>query len=449
MMRRGSYPIMLYLHAACVGVVLLLVGCGEKQTPVGKDLLANGSFEEVVDGLPVGWRVERFRGLESETAAEWGVDEERAYDGKRSFYFQAGPDTRGFFVLVQTVQPKNARQLHIRGAIKTLDVTMNRSQYPQANFTLTCYDDAGNRFESARFYDLKTGARVGTGDWIVEDRVYRLPANTARVDVSCALGMEGKIWFDAVSVDVPAGLPWMTDETKNFRFHWLAGSEYPEGSKEYQQQLFDYYCARLNLPEPERPKVDSYFYPDSATLFEAIGVRGAKKSYWDEREVHSIYPVDDHEIIHMITKPYGVLPFALTEGTAFYLMKDYRGRPVLQMAQDLLKDDKLPDLVAILDGGTMRRIDPNVVAPAAASFIGYLLEMYGPEKFLDLHREANAASAAPEFGAAFERVYAVAPEKAEAEWRMLLGRLDFSGESAPDTTLADTVITDTAGAQRR
>jgi hypothetical protein len=169
-----------------------------------------------------------------------------------------------------------------------------------------------------------------------------------------------------------------------------------------------------------------------------------KKSYWDEREVHSIYPVDDHEIIHIITKPYGVLPFALTEGTAFYMIKDYKGQPVLKVAQNLLKEEKLPALVAMLETGTMRRINPDVVAPAAASFVGYLMEIGGPQKFLDLHREANAAISPIEFDEAFKRVYGISAKTAEGEWIKLLGRLDFSKQAASDTT-----VTDTTGTQQR
>ena len=103
MKRWRSHLCAFTLPAVSVSAVLLLAGCGEKQTPVGKNLITNGSFEEVVDGVPVGWRLERFRGLDSDVSVEWGVDEDRAYDGRRSFYFAAGPYARRFFVLVQTI----------------------------------------------------------------------------------------------------------------------------------------------------------------------------------------------------------------------------------------------------------------------------------------------------------------------------------------------------------
>lgn len=422
-------------HVALVLVLFALAGCGESKTPVGKNLLQNPSFEEVAEGVPAGWSIQRFKGLDEDIPAVWGVDEDRAFEGRRSVYFEAGPQTRGFFLLVQSIELKDVERIHFRGAVKTLDVTRNPGQYPQANFALTCYNDAGERFESSRFYDLRTQVRAGTsGDWIVEDRVFRLPENTVRLEVACALGMEGRIWFDDLSVTAAPKLPWNTAETRNFTFHWFAGSEYPEGSQEYQQELFDYYCARLGIPEPERPHVDSYFYPDSVTLYETIGVKAAKKSYWDEREVHSIYPVDDHEIIHIVTKPFGVLPFALTEGTAFYLIDDFNGKPVLEVAQNLLKENKLPTLTLLLESGEMRRIDPYVVAPAAAAFVGYLLEMGGPAKFLELHREANATWSISDFAPAFERAYGFPLEKAEEEWRMLLDRLDFTQKKAAADT---------------
>ena len=439
MKRPQSARIAAALLSCLIVASLVIAGCGDKKTARGKNLLTNASFEEVASGVPVGWEIRPFRGLETEAPSEWGIDEQQAYDGKRSFYFAAQPEARRFFVLTQTVNLKGVKRLRVRGAVRTFDVRRGSGQFPQSNFALTFYDKNGNRFGSMRFYDLKTEARTGSSrEWIVEDRVFRIPENSVRVDFHCALGMEGKMWYDAVSLEVPDDLPWLTAETKNFTFHWLAEKEYPEGSKEFQQELLDNYCTRLGIAETERPKIDTYFYPDSASLFAAIGERTPKKSFWDEREVHSVYPVDDHEIIHIVTKPYGVLPFAITEGTAFYLIGDYEGRPVLKVAQEILRDGKLPDLVAMLEQGVMVRINPDFVAPAAASFVGYLMEVYGPQKFLELHAQANAAVGPVEFDEGFKRVYGFSAKEADAEWKALLRKLKFSGTAGLDSTAADT-----------
>jgi len=438
MRRKPSVICMRLVIAGVLSLVWMGAGCGEKTTSVGKNLLTNPSFEDIVDGVPVGWEVRNVKGLETDIPATWGIDEEHRYDGQRSFFFQADEETRRFYMLTQEVEVNNIRRIRVRGAIRTLEAIRNSGQYPLSSFFLTFYDKDRNRFQSMRFYDQRTTNRLGTSDgWTVVDRTFRVPDNTRYVAFHCVFGMEGKIWFDDVSLDVPTDLPWVTSKTENFTFHWLAGSEYPEGSKDFQQELFDYYCSRLGISRTERPTVSTYFYPDSVTLFETVGTRMLKRSYWDEREIHSIYPVDDHEIIHIITKPYGILPLALTEGTAFYLIVNYKGRPILSIAQDLLKGDGLPYLDDILDPGNMRRMNPDVVAATAASFVGYLLELGGPNKFLELHREANAVKRPADFRKAFERVYDVPMEEAEEEWRTTLGRLDFSKTVPPKPDSAE------------
>jgi hypothetical protein len=423
---------------AAVLALAWMAGCGEKGTPVGKNLLKNPSFEKVVDGMPDGWRISPFRGMETDIPATWGVDTERAYSGEKSFYFEAHPETRRFFFLTQTVEVKNVGRLRVRGALRTLDVEKGIRQYPQANYALTCFDKDGNRFESTRYFDLRTPPRRGTsGEWILEDRTFRIPDHTVRVDFHCAVGMQGRIWFDAVSLEVAESPPWRSHETRNFTFHWLPGHEFPDGSMDFQQQLFDNYCTRLGIPEVDRPRIDTFLYPDTVRLFEEIGEHTARKSFWDDAEIHSIYPVDDHEIIHIVLKPYGVLPFALGEGTAFYLIGEFEGEPVLKVAQNILNEDRLPTLLAMVDPALMNRISARLVCPAAASFVGYLLEMFGPEKFLELHRQANAARTPGEFKIAFDSVYGRPVEEAEVEWRTLLARLDFSRLEAPDSTMLD------------
>ena len=181
---------------------LVFAGCGEGgKSPRGKNLLKNGSFEEAANGVPAGWEIGAFRGLETDIPAEWGVDGQVASEGKQSFFFQATPEARRFFVLTQSVELEGVTRLRVRGAVRTLDIRRGQAQYPQSNFALTFYDKNGNRFESTRFYDLKTQAHTGTSlDWIVEDRIFRVPDNTARVEFHCALGMEGKMWYDNVSL---------------------------------------------------------------------------------------------------------------------------------------------------------------------------------------------------------------------------------------------------------
>ncbi|UCG51487.1 MAG: hypothetical protein JSW58_15085 [Candidatus Latescibacterota bacterium] len=444
-MRKGIQLVCRYAAAVLVTLTIFASGCQKSEIPRDVNLLTNPSFEEVEGGLPVGWEVRPFRGIEPAKAAEFGIDESYPHDGDRAVFFKADPDAQRFFMLSQEVEVTDITRIRLRGAVRSLDVRRNAGQYPQANFALTFLNKDRGRTYSARFYDQRTRPRLETSDdWIVEDRIFRLPVDTKYVVVHCVLGMGGTIWFDDVSLEVPTGLGWQETESKNFTFHWLPGSEYPEGSQAYQQQLFDNYATRLGIPESDRPKISHYFYPDSLTMYEAIGVKVPKKAYWDSREVHSIFPVDDHEIVHILTKPYGTLTFGLTEGTAFYLIGHWKNQRIVELAHDLLEDDRLPSVQSIVVPFEMKRQNPDIVGPAAAAFVGFLIEYAGPERFLELHRQANDTGSYEEFRTAFENVYGRSVEDAEAAFRKILAEMTFAppDSTSPGQQLPDSVAPD-------
>jgi len=427
---RGIFAVGAILIAAVIAA-----GCGKGKTPKNKNLLKNPSFEEVDGNVPVGWKIEPFRGLEGMRSPEWGIDTSYPFDGEKAFFLKADAVTRRFVTLSQEVEVKNVDRIRLRGAVRTLDVRREKEQYPQANFALTFYDKDRNRFYSSRFYDKRTRPRLETtDDWIEEELIVRVPVNTAYVVVHCALGMSGTIWFDDVSLDVLTEIGWETSESENFTFHWMPEKPYPDGSREYQQELFTSYATRLGIPKEDRPHINYFFYPDSSALYEAVGSTGPKKSYWDSREVHSIFPVDDHEIVHILTNPYGILPFGLTEGTAFYLIGTYKGKPVQLLAHELLLEDRLPPIQSVINPFAMRQLDPDLAIPAAATFVGFLVEFSGPQRYLDLHAAANNIRSQEEFDKAFEKVYGHTLGEAEAAWRKVLEEMTVPDLTTPDST---------------
>ncbi|UCH84458.1 MAG: hypothetical protein JSW50_01850 [Candidatus Latescibacterota bacterium] len=421
-----------------VGVLLTAIafagGCGKDEAPKDTNLLTNGSFEQVEGNIPVGWELNPFRGMEGSREAEYGIDTAYPFDGENSFFFKADAVTRRFFTLSQEVEVKDVERIKLRGAVRSLDVRRDKQQYPQANLALTYYDQDRNRFYSSRFYDKRTRPRLETSDdWISEELIVRLPENTAYIVVHCALGMTGTVWYDDISLEIPTDIGWNTSVSKNFTFHWTDQAPYPDGSREYQQQLFDNYATRLGIPEVDRPHIYHFLYPDSLSIYQAIGTKEPKKSYWDSQEVHSIYPVDDHEIIHVMTFQYGVLPFGLSEGTAFYLIGEYKGHRLERLAYDLLQNDRLPTVRSIVDPTRVRQMNPDIVIPAAATYIGFLLEFGGTDRFLDFHIAANNMLNYEEYAAAFVKVYEKTPEETDVAWRKILGGLQFPDSAHTET----------------
>lgn len=405
-----------------------LAACGSGDTPHNVNLLDNGSFEEMDGDLPKNWKLNNFRGLKDMRASEYGMDTSDAFDGERSFFFKADSTTRRFFMLSQEIRVKNVTRVRLRAALKGENVDRLGGQYPQANLALTFYDQDRNRFMTQRFADRRTQVRMGSTDgWVLEDRLFKIPPTTAYIVVHCVLGMSGTMWYDSLSLEVPEDVPWLERDGEIFTHYYLPGQDYPEGSIEFQRQLYDQYASRLGVPVAERQPIRYYFYGDSATFLNLLGVKGTDVYCdFDNREIHSVHPADDHEVIHMLTHPFGSLPVALAEGTAYYILDDYHGEAIQPLAQRMLKAGRLPALRSLLDAGVMKQLPPDVLVVGAASFIGYLVEFGGTERFLRLHTEANGTMTYNTFKVAFERTYGGSLEEAEEVWRKTLASADFS-----------------------
>jgi len=420
-----------------LAVALQLTACGQSETPRDVNLLKNTSFENVTDGMPRDWAINNFRGLRDAKPARFGTAELVSHDGSRSFFFEADSSTGRFFMLSQEIRVKGVSRVRIKGAIRAEKVQNDPGQFPQANMAITLYDGDRNRFRTARFADFRTLPVLGnTEGWELQDRVYKIPPTTEYIVFHCVLGMSGTMWFDQVSLEVPTELPWEVEDGPVFVHHWLPGGEYPDGSREYQQELYDSYAARLEVPAAEQEKIDYFFYPDSATFQDALGIK-TKQVYsdFDSREIHSINPADNHEITHLITHPYGSLPLTLAEGTAFYLIDDFRGEQIHPLAQRLLREKRLPTLRQLMDTGVMRQLAPDQLVGGGGSFVGYLIEYGGGKRFMELHRVANGVTTHPTFASAFEQVYGGKLDQAEDVWRATLDSADFSAwekEPAPE-----------------
>lgn len=419
------------LAGACV-LSVLLASCS-RETPQGKNLIRNGGFEDVSNGIPKHWVVKNFRGIEGMKEATYRVNERQVYEGKNSFSFVAEEDTRRFFMLSQEIEVKGVKSIRVRARIKTVGVQSAEQQYPQAGVALTFYNKFRGRFNSQRFADVRTEPLIGSSDgWVQVEEIYRLPEETAFIEVHCVLGMAGRIWFDNVEIDVPEVPPWKEVSGPNFTHYWLDERPYPEGSLEFQDKLYLSYAARLGIPEEDRKPISYYLYPDSAAMHDMIGVDQPIKVDYPRREIHSIHPADDHEIIHLLTSVYGELPVLLGEGTAFYLMDDLFGKPVQPQAQKLLLEGKLPALKDMIGPHVIATLDPHVSAPAAASFVGFLLEFGGPERFKKLHELCNGDMAYDAFATAFEEAYGGSLKEAEKVWHAKLASADFTRDPADD-----------------
>jgi hypothetical protein len=62
--------------------------------------------------------------------------------------------------------------------------------------------------------------------------------------------------------------------------------------------------------------------------------------------------------------------------------------------------------------------------PAAASFIGFLVDVWGPERLLELYKAPTGQTSYAPFARAFKKVYGTPCEEVEKEWHSALAEFE-------------------------
>lgn len=404
---------------AAAAVLAVFAGCGEKAQKYDTNLLVNGSFEKAgPDGVPQGWKLVPFRGSEGQSPIRYGLDTV-SVDGEKSFFFQADPGTRRFFMLQQEVPvAEGTTHVRVKGWLQTQDTQLMKDQFAQCNFLLTFYDAEHKRFQEMRAADKRTPLRAGTHAWMEESFTFRIPNGTRHVALSCILAMNGYAWFDNVSLEVPKPVAWETATTKNFLFHWLPGHPMPDGSREAQQQIFDYMAGKLGLESDV--VVNYYFYPDTATIQNMLSVRGYQYVSWDDYEFHSINANDNHEVVHFMTDAIGRPPRAIAEGTVYWIQDEFEGYPLPEVLKLLVKAGAVPPLNVLFDYNQLVSADAKITMPISAAFVKFIVERWGTEKLMEFYRAINGVNTYDGVAAGFEKVYGLPLPDADRAWRTWL-----------------------------
>ncbi len=411
-------------------LAVAISSCGQKEMSYDTNLLNNPSFEDVSDGIPKHWTLVPFRGLENQQAVEYGIDNNETAEGENSWRFTADPGTERWYSLTQEVEVRDITHVRLRGWMQLEGVKRHPDQYAQCNFLLTFYDENHNRFQEVRFADKRTRFKYGTISWFHEDQVFRVPKGTRYVAVQCILGCDGIVWFDGVELSVPQPLDWQSRSTENFVFNWLPERPFPAGSIENEQRMFNDFAKRLGTESDI--VIHYYLYPDTATIQKILSLRGHQYISWDDLEIHTINPNDNHEIIHFITDVYGIPPRAIAEGTVFWLHGAWYDRPIHQLAAYHLSTGNLPTIAELINYNEFAMIDAHYKMPAAASFVGYLVDRWGVEKLIELYRGVGGFNSYDAFAQVFEKIYDFPCSEVEKAWHMVLAGTTIEESSKLD-----------------
>lgn len=263
----------------------------------------------------------------------------------------------------------------------------------------------------ARFDNCDLYVRVGDGPidatrvlfgdnaWTPLRRRFAVPPAGAVANVGLFLSMPGDAWFDDVRVEAVPPLRWNVAQDGPYEYRWLDGDDVSLPDRQRNAATFERVRAWLGVAAP--PRVTYWKYPDPRTKEEVTGDGGNGHAGPDA--IHTVWPVDAHEVVHVLTRRWGDAPALVAEGLAVHLSGAWQGRPVADYARDLVAQGRwvpLDELYATSDF----RAHPDLVTYAEAGAFAEWLARKGPAPFRLLYERTKAGGASAEDRAAFQAV---------------------------------------------
>jgi hypothetical protein len=146
-------------------------------------------------------------------------------------------------------------------------------------------------------------------------------------------------------------------------------------------------------------------------------------------EIHTLWPRDNHEVVHLYSSLFGRPVARWNEGLAVAFQTNppsgdfvprWSGTPVHDLARQFRQSGRLIAIADLLATNDFRRFDPNVTYPEAGSFVRFVLDTYGLETLKRLFGLGNASNSPDVVRQQFQTVYGRPIADVEIDWWAML-----------------------------
>jgi hypothetical protein len=182
---------------------------------------------------------------------------------------------------------------------------------------------------------------------------------------------------------------------------------------------------------PQR-KITYNKYTTRAHMQAVVGV-GNTNAYADRNTyaIHTLWPIDNHEVVHLFTSAWGDPVALVNEGMAVAFQIDpsrdltprWSGVPLHDLARQFRQQGRLAPLARLAETASWRSEDSNVVYPASGSFMRWLIDQYDLDHVRALYARARGPNeAASGVRASFAAVYGRSLDELEEAWLAFVTR---------------------------
>ncbi len=425
MLQGRSAPLCFILIAALAA----WFGCGGREeegdipdVPIGVNLIENPSFEKWEGSVPVGWELKEFAG-EGQIPNMFGKSTSKMKSGKFSYYLRGLFNADKWMVLKQRIPVRPGCDLVFSAEIKCENIKRNRGQEDNANIYVRFLDAAGERVKSRYYADAYTQRRLGTGNWRRDIEKVEVPKKARFAEIGLVNQMTGYLYFDDVEAMLVESIKWERVETEYVTFYHLQDHPLPEGAVSDEARFIDFLVEETGIRLEQ--KIGYYYYPSEERFMQIQGTKAYKQlPIWKKKELHTIAPVEQHAMIHMMLVHLGYPPIGLAKGFVFALRGKYTGWNPHLLAKMFLLKKMIPALFRIVEEKPMKESVWAITIPAWASFCTYLIDQYGMETFLRFYRECDGVKEAGVFNDLLTNYFEKEFKIHDRNWRLYILRLE-------------------------
>jgi hypothetical protein len=168
---------------------------------------------------------------------------------------------------------------------------------------------------------------------------------------------------------------WSEIAEGHYLYRVMAGDEITANARRFNEESYRSVSTFFGVSEPAR--VTFVKYPDMATKQRISGVGG--NAHRVGSTLHTIWPTDRHEIVHILGDRWGDPPALVAEGLAVLLSGGWQGKPVRVYARELAQGGGWIAPSAILASRAFRSLPDLRTYAVGAAFVEWLLTTRGKE----------------------------------------------------------------------
>jgi hypothetical protein len=199
---------------------------------------------------------------------------------------------------------------------------------------------------------------------------------------------------------------------------------------DWQERYHTWATATLGVTNARRITYNKY---TSRSHMQAVIGVGNTNGFADRASftIHTLWPIDNHEVVHLFTSDWGDPVALVNEGLAVAFQIDpardltprWSGTPLHDLMRSFRQQNRAVPLARLVETASWRAEDPNVTYPESGSFMRWLIDTYGLDRVRGLYaRAAGPNEAAAGVRASCAAVYGRSLEDLEQEWLAAIAR---------------------------